>query len=252
MQCHLCEQDKSNLCKAHIVPESFFRFMYPNGRVEGDSLIMVADNKEFTSNFRIGFYDTSILCIECDGRLGRFDEYGKYVFIDLSPKLLKKVNTGDAWVFENIDVPRLKLFLLSVLWRYSISNLSYLKSFKLPSKFEDQIRDMIITNNAGDLNDFSVVISRFDYVHTETGLNKYFQLPIRTRIGDGLNYINMYLPNGYKIIIKIDSRPQGDDLIPITLNFDRPAYIIRYEKFEETPEFQKLLQNSYKVKHKTN
>lgn len=246
MQCQYCKQEKS-LCKAHIIPESFIRFMYPDGKVEGLSLVMLAEKKEYPSKRRIGLYDETILCAECDGEIGReYDEYGKKIFLDTTPQNVKSIDTGDALIFNDADSNKLKLFLLSVLWRFSISNLPDL-TMKLPPKFENDLLEMIKNNKAGDVDDFSVLITLFNYSESQKELRKYFQTPGKTRI-KGINYWNLYLPNGYKILIKSDSRKQLSEFSSLSLLVNRPVYVLRHEDFIKTYEFQKLSQNTHKIK----
>lgn len=246
MQCQYCKEEKK-LCKAHIIPESFIRFMYPSGKVEGLSLVMLAERKEYPSYPRVGLYDETILCAECDGEIGRkYDEYGKTIFLDTEPRKIKGIDSGDALVFEGADSDKAKLFLLSVLWRFSISNLPEL-TMKLPQKFENSLLEMIKNNKAGDLDDFSTVITLFSYQESQKELRKYFQTPGKTRM-NGINYWDLYLPNGYKILIKVDSRKQLEELAPLSMATNKPVYVVRYEDFVKTHEFKKLLQNKHKIK----
>ncbi len=245
--CYFCKKEKT-LCKAHIIPESFFRFMYPNGKVEGDSLIMLADNKDYISRRRVGIYDETILCADCDRVLGKkYDEYGKKVFLDTEPQLAKSIDVADAFIFPDVDPSKLKLFILSILWRCSISNLPEFSNYKLPEKFSSILFSMITQEDSGSTDTFSIIISRFDYEENKENLKKYFQLPVPLRI-DGINYLNIYLPNGYKILIKIDSRPQSSALTPLTLSIGKPVYVIQYQLFEKTAEFKKLVLNAHKAK----
>jgi hypothetical protein len=224
--------------------------MYPGRKVEGDSLVMVTDNKEYPSRRRTGIYDKTILCAECDAFMGReYDEYGKKILLDTEPEIFKEVEKGDVLVFQNIDNNKLKLFIVSVLWRCSISNLPELNNIKLPKKFEDCLKNMISNGDAGDHNVFSLLFTRFYYKNKHLAFDKYFQLPVRRRIGQ-LNYLDLYFPNGYKILVKVDSRPQIEALVPLSIATNRPLYVMRYQQFEKTPEFQKLLDNAYKIKQR--
>lgn len=250
MICQFCKKEKK-LCRAHIIPVSFYRFMYPNGKIEGDSLILIADNKEFVKKRRIGLYDRTILCEECDGKLGKYDQYGKSVFLDIEPTLIKVIESGNAFLFQDVDPKNLKLFILSIIWRASISNLPEFKSVKFSTKFEEEIREMLIAGNVGGLNDFSVVISRFGYLNFDKELRQYLQMPLAELV-NGVNYYKLYLPNGYIILIKNDENPQITPLVPLTLDVKKPIYVIQYEYFEESREFKKLIENEYKIKPHSN
>lgn len=233
------------------MPKSFARFMYPNGKIEGDSLVMIMDNREYVSERRTGLYDDGILCSACDEWLGqKYDQYGKEVLIDTEPEFVKEVDLGGILAFPNINAGRLKLFILSVLWRFSVSSLPELALSKLPDNFQETLRNMILAEDPGNIDSFSILISRFYYEKEgeDKGLNKYFQIPINTRMADGINYKILYFPNGYKVYVKIDRRPQPAEFIPLSLENGKPAYVVKYEEFEKTLEFQALLNNASKVK----
>lgn len=239
MLCQLCKNDKEKLCDAHIIPESFFRFMYPEGKIEGESLMMILENKDYIKRSRTGFYDKNILCVDCDNSLSDLDEYGKKILIDAKPVYVTGTN-NQLLVLENIDIPKLKLFFLSVLWRYSISELTGLNNQKLPPKFENELLSMILSRNHGSLDDFSILVTRFDEID-QNNLRKFVQFPRRTRSASGINGKYIYFPNGYKILIKIDQRPQPIEYRPFTLVENKPLYIFSHEKFKESSEFKKLL-----------
>jgi hypothetical protein len=221
MKCQYCKEEKK-LIKAHILAESFFRFMYPEGKVEGEALVMIAENKDYTSRRRIGYYDDQILCSECDGILGLFDEYGKEIFLETEPVAVKGVEVESPFVFENTDPQKLKLFLLSLLWRFAISTLPETRNVNLPVKFINHLEQMLKVKDPGGVHDFSMVITRFGFKSPERELHKYFQMPVQRR-RDGINYLNLYLPNGYKVLVKVDSRLQATALIPISLAKNNPS-----------------------------
>lgn len=246
MKCNYCLLDKP-LCKAHLIPKSFFLFMYPNGKVEGESLIVIDYNKDYLGNKRVGFWDDQILCAECDGILGSLDNYGGDIFLNKEPELIKGAEKEKAFVINGVDIPRLKLFILSVLWRCSITKLKEFRKSKLPEKFERELREMLINQDSGGVNDYSIVIMRFDYNQNNKSFSKYMQTPVRHRVNH-INYIMLYLANGYKILIKTDKRNQQEDLIPVSLSIDKPVFVLGYEEFERSSEFNLLLKGALKIR----
>src|SRR4030095_13891227 len=68
---------------------------------------------------QLGEFDSSILCAECDGILGRFDDY----VIELCQKFeqLHTKHQPDAFELPQADRELFAKFVLSVLWRASIS-----------------------------------------------------------------------------------------------------------------------------------
>lgn len=115
--CLFCNKEK-DLIDAHIIPRWAYDFLYPQeGPQQREALILVG---KFKPKKRwIGTYDQNILCAECDNYLGKFDDYGKKIFLD-SP-LEGYPGTSGAYLIPNVDLKKLKLFVLSVIWRMSIS-----------------------------------------------------------------------------------------------------------------------------------
>ncbi len=239
MKCRLCEVEKDKLCKAHLIPESFYRFMYPDGKVDSKKpLIKVLSEVPYLVKDNIGIYDESILCAKCDNYLGQLDEYGKSILLDSNPVLIRN---GEIEIFSilNVDVAKLKLFFLSVLWRCSISKRSEVKHVFVGLKFENQLRDMLLSLNAGDVDDFSIVIHRYNYLTAENHFKQLLILPTRFKL-EGINYFQVYFSNGYKVLIKVDGRPQHLKILPLSLQQNKPVYVFRDEYFENTPAFNKI------------
>lgn len=235
MICQYCLEDKK-LCKAHLLPEAFFRFMYPEDSKE--SLVMFESNSLITKKRPIGIYDAEILCADCDNKIGKLDEYGIEVFLKSPQKILENLEADEGWVIPEKDPLRIKLFILSVIWRFAISNFEDAKDFFIPEKFKDQIRNMMLQNNPGGIHDFSVFLTQFRPNAKVDNISKRFFLgPVRERFGDnGLNYIKLWIPNGFKAIVKMDSRPQIPEFIPVSLEANKPVYLLRWENFEESRE----------------
>ncbi len=237
MRCRLCNQEKEKLCKAHIAPEALYRYMYPNEKVEGDSLILLSGNKNYITRKRIGLYDSNILCAECDNYLGVFDEYGSNILLKVEPSIAYSIGQEKIYTFGEVDVKKLKLFFLSILWRASISVLDEYSQTDLSEKFENRLRKMLLDNDAGSFNDFSVIITKFRYKSETKKFHKFLQVPVRTRM-EGLNYYYLCLPNGYKIYIKIDSRDQPKDILPFTIKANESINVMSYELFEDTEDYK--------------
>ena len=162
MICRLCNTEKGKLCKAHLIPESFYRFMYPDEIVQGDALRVVLHNLDYVKKSRTGLYDENILCASCDHLLGQLDEYGKNVLLGYIPRLVHTDGSTDLFVLDNVDIAKLIRFFLSVLWRFSISKREETKRVSIGEKFENKIRNLLYYNS-GNEEDFPMVISRYKY-----------------------------------------------------------------------------------------
>lgn len=220
MKCRLCNVDKP-LIDAHIIPRS----IYEEAKDGRDTHLIVVQNKPGTypKKLPIGFYDNSILCSECDGRLGRFDEYGKKFIFGLEHNS-EPVKSPDgklvALKATNFDYTKLRLFFLSVLWRASVSRLESFSRVSL-GKYESDVHKLIHRQDPGDPSMFPVFLTRF------TGVNLRLTMmdPVWIRLGGDIRHYILYLIacNAY---IKVDRRPARRSFQNLALNPDRPLYVV--------------------------
>ena len=113
-----------------------------------------------------GFYDSDILCAECESRIiGKLESYAKLVLFGGigNPDKFQRITYSETHegnkllYFENIDYKKFKLFLLSILWRASISKQKIFNQVNL-GEHEGIIRKMIIENDPKTEEDYSVGI----------------------------------------------------------------------------------------------
>lgn len=245
--CHLCDQEKT-LIDAHLLPKAFFRFLYPDSKIDdANPLIMIRGDRDYAGRSSIGVYDSNILCRDCDGFLGELDQLGKEIFLDTIPRLVAKRPRGDVWIFDDVDAGKLKLFLLSVLWRFSISKREETQNIKLPAKFESRLKDMIKDRDFGSVDEFSTVVARYKFRNPDVNLHKFFHDPVPSRM-DGVRFWSLCIPNGYKVLIKADSRKQLDSLRVATLDIKKnEVLVIDAGFFDESPQFKAAIERSNKV-----
>ncbi len=246
MLCKFCVKEKQRLCEAHIIPRAFHKYMYPDERIGGKPLVILHGDNNNKGRSWSGLYDKTILCAECDNILGKLDEVGVDALLYKPLRLVKTFNHIEAFVLENVDVLKLKLFFLSVLWRASISQLQEFNSTNLGKKFEMALHHALLANDPGGQDDFSIVLTKFGYTSPEKGYHKFLELPHKVRM-DGLNYYCLYFPNGFKAYIKMDSRPQAIELRSLTLTNDEPVYIFQFEHFEDSENYKRVQQQVSKI-----
>ncbi|MDZ7741060.1 MAG: hypothetical protein U5Q03_04740 [Bacteroidota bacterium] len=89
-----------------------------------------------------GFYDSNILCEECDNKiLGNLESYSSIVLgeesgnQDLYPTYEKKINQikSEIFTFRKCKLFKIQTFLLSIIWRASISRQKIFDSVSLGS-----------------------------------------------------------------------------------------------------------------------
>lgn len=111
-----------------------------------------------------GEYEGGILCKECDGGiLGNLETYaskaiyGGELPADECPQCESFIQPDGLRfsICKNIDYKKFKIFLLSVLWRASISSRPMFSSINL-GPHEEEIRKMILENNPLSYSDYPI------------------------------------------------------------------------------------------------
>ena len=125
---------------------------------------------------------------------------------DLSRPILSYWTAGnvEAYRIVGCDTDKLRKFILSVLWRASVSSLDFYDYVQLGA-FEDEIVGKIFSPDPLLWDEFSMIISKID----EDALGPYSNIlfpPLPHRDVTGLQCYSLYFP-GVKICIKMDNRP---------------------------------------------
>jgi hypothetical protein len=222
-RCRFCEQDKVALVKAHVIPRSFFR------RVRGDAKYSteLSASKEAVKEtaLQAGNYDCEILCKECEQIFSPYDKQGYSVFTKVfeEPNIYRDRGIECAHVLPDVDFPLLKLFVLSVLWRASVSRMRFYRDVDLGQPHEDKIKSLIASGTIEDADDYEF----FCCYQKENPYPKAIQPPRNRRATDGINYVRLYLPD-IQIVVKVDKRPLPDVLSKFVLTPKPPHYIVRF------------------------
>jgi len=173
MICKLCLEDRK-LIKAHIIPDFMFKSIYD----EEHKLIRTSiSNPNSAKRIPTGEYDPNILCADCDNRLSVYENYASKVFYYANnlkgekPEFIELVNQhGIRFTkVQNINYKLFKLFLLSILWRASVTNRPTFSDVKLPAEKEESLRQMIYSENPGEVHDFPCVVMTFLRTNMEHG-----------------------------------------------------------------------------------
>ena len=217
MICRGCNQDKK-LVRAHIIPESFFREL----RSEEGTLKLVTNTKGvYTKRAPIGVYDQEILCKDCEDLFQEVDDYAAKILLnsDNHEELLHYGKLA-GYRIKNINYILLKRFVISLLWRASISKQNFYKKVNL-GPIEARAKKLIWDKSSGEKHEFSFVLAKFD----DTGTYSKIVLdPLQER-WFGKRYYRFYL-GGYILYVKVDSQetpsewiqfiPSDNDLIIVS------------------------------------
>src|SRR5882762_5982098 len=115
MTCRGLNCTSTELIEAHIIPKGFGRLIRDG---EGPNIKLTTERVS-EANPQLGDYDPAILCEKCDNVLGLNDEYALEVCRDFKANNEKSKN--DLFEVKSVDCERFSKFVLSVLWRASIS-----------------------------------------------------------------------------------------------------------------------------------
>jgi hypothetical protein len=170
--CRLCKENKKLINKSHIIPDFMYKGMFDNNH----KLILQPFRQGSVEKWEIkkpsdGEYEGGLLCYECDNTLlGHYYEdyasramYGGQLLENDCPIFQKCITLqGIGFIkCERLNYHKYKLFLLSILWRASISTRPFFSEIKLDPIHEEEIRQMILTKNAGDVAKYPIFVSSY-------------------------------------------------------------------------------------------
>jgi hypothetical protein len=203
--CRLCHKP-NKFANSHIIGRSFFR------KIRGPfkhAVEVNLDAKQISTFRQAGCYDDQMLCLECEPKFSELDTYGFKVLgrPDVSRPTLSHglAGTVEAYRIVGCDTDKLRKFILSVLWRASVSSLEFYDYVRLGPAFEQEIIHKVFSPDRLSRDDFTICVSKFD----QNALGPYSGVlfpPLPHRDVTGMNCYSLYLP-GLKIAIKVDHRP---------------------------------------------
>ena len=148
--CKLCQQNKP-LCRSHIVPEFLHGAMYDEKhRFFGLSSVPARRIQLFQKGLR-----EFLLCEDCEQQFGRYEQYASRVFYGGTPitgSLHKKTVT-----LEDLDYKPLKLFFMSLLWRFGVTSIEYYKGASL-GPHEERLRNMLQAEDPGNYDAYPCLV----------------------------------------------------------------------------------------------
>ena len=192
--CKLCGEEKT-LCKqSHIIPN----FMYKDLFDKKNQIHKIQSQKgklEQRGVCQTGEFESSILCLNCDNRiLGKLERYASLILYDGNPKVIENRKDPDGTKYTycaELDYTQFKLFLLSILWRSSISSRPIFQEVNL-GPHEKNIRRMLLENDPGDQMEYPCLI--MTYRNLDEFPNDAVAQPSQARLNGG--YVYKFLISG--------------------------------------------------------
>lgn len=225
-QCRAPDCDATKLCKAHIIPQGFAR---PLSEEDGHNKAVRAGGAK-PANQPLGPFDLNILCSECDGKLGVFDEYAINFCGSLPAS--SAAPTGSLYRQSEFNGAIFARAMLAILWRASISVREEWIEITL-GRYESIIGNILFgLSNLPDFPEIEIALLR--YASADHDARKFIFNPFRIRSGN-LNVFSMGL-GGFQVLAKIDQRPFHKEMRPYIVNAST-SLIVPHVRFEETAEY---------------
>jgi len=152
-------------------------------------------SKIHSKKLQTGEFDKNILCEDCDNRIigaiyekyAKTSMYGSNIKPEFAPicKNYKNPDDGsECSVCTNIDYVKMKLFLLSILWRASISDRRIFQEVSLGVKQEERIRRILFEQIMPDEMEYPILMTSF--MRTKNSLKNTITAPLTLKYENGV------------------------------------------------------------------
>lgn len=213
MKCRLCLKDNKLLKRSHIISNFLFTDVFDDKH----RMVKFEMNNQSLNDqiVQSSLWESDLLCSDCDNEiLSKIETYAMKYFIlpvkDYS-KNLPPPSQMKTELFK-VNYQSIKLFLLSLLWRVSISKNPAYKYINL-GKHEDIIREMLNNNNPGALNEYPFLIYSLINSNNYNSPNSQIRMcfgPFLQKWSNGYDYV-MQIP-GFIFIMRISNHGNNEYL----------------------------------------
>lgn len=164
--CKLCRQLKV-LVNSHSIPDSLFRQIFK--AESGQAVALVGDDVTPNALSQDSWSDY-LLCEDCERSLNEaYDEWGLRL---LRGKIGQLHRSEIGVTFHNLDINRLRKWILSLMWRISISSHKSYSNVNFPREIEDHLRSVILNQLPMRRFDYPMVITRLRTLQPVPGFSE--------------------------------------------------------------------------------
>ena len=132
--CALCLQPKE-LRDSHIIPNAYFKAMK---RENSGKLVAFDSSDESEARQSIESWYQKLLCHECEQRFSRWETSSIETLRRTAQSIEQTGNHGG--LIKSYDYSTFRLFLLSILWRATASDLPEFDEMVLPTEYQERLR----------------------------------------------------------------------------------------------------------------
>ena len=231
-KCKLCGVEDEQMARSHIIPRSLYAGTIRSEA--GPARIISNEDSACPRRSPNGVYDESILCLTCESSLSDLDDYANEFFMETEPsEVLMRGTESLAEKYESVDIEKLQLFFLSLLWRMNATNHEMFAGVKL-GPYETPVTEALLSRDLSLGPQVDIVISKF-----QDDLAVGFLGPLPMRI-EGVN--------GYRVCfayhscwLKVDKREFPGSFAHIALSSGNPLHILSSE-FDGNPEKRAMVE----------
>jgi hypothetical protein len=155
--CLLCGNNEK-LAKAHIMADSMNRELR---KVLGDDpntpMLTIEKDTGQTKRYPMGTYDKTIVCGKCDRTFSPWEKHASNIlFAEHASTDLRLDGSQRPVCYRllNAEYKPLKLFVLSMLWKTSVSTQKFSDGVNLPAATVERLRTMLRAGDPGSATDF--------------------------------------------------------------------------------------------------
>ncbi|WP_344928956.1 hypothetical protein [Aquimarina addita] len=240
--------EKELIKKSHIIPD----FLYRNSGMFDEKHRLRSISKQDLLKGKkpklrqTGINDKNILCANCDNVvIGQYEKYASESFYNKTLNLnnlsdCKNLKEGNINfnICSNIDFKKYRLFLLSILFRASISKNSFFNEVKLSNANLENLRKMLFNDDPGNYKDFPFVLfslNKLDLVSNDLIIN-----PMRIEMDGMVEYNFVFAGILYKFYEGKNLDTTKFDILLMKPDNDQLT-IIQMEEDTGKEQFNKLI-----------
>ena len=241
--CPLCGK-AAEPAKSHILSKSLYNKMIDERGVRRQ-YIAISTDKKIPIREDGGGEKERLLCIDCDNYLGTYEDYyGRFRDDRVGEALKPSYSNGilSSVVIDKINYTKLKLFILSNLWRCSITEHPEFQNFHLGDFHEEKIRELIISGSPGDKNDYPII----GYFFYDIG-NDFIRTPENIEYKNILFCRMVFGKYVWVVFLSDDLSLQAYDQYCLHENGSFTMTVTSFKKTGMAEEFIRLLNNQITV-----
>lgn len=235
--CKLCEE-RHELCDSHALPMAMFRQILRKKESAG-KLIVITDDEKTPIHYSSDSWSTLSLCKNCEGLLNeKYDSFGIKFF---QGGIVKPIKSDGGVLFKNLDTNRLKLFILSILWRMHVSeHKNYAKAI-IPEKYAKELRLVLLEKSNMPKNFMHVRINRLHDMGEDATLelsdfSDFVITPFIRMAKESSSYTICFVLFGFFVEVFLPRIPIGFRNESNIIGNNKNEFFAPFIQFSEVPE----------------